>query len=118
GESPAIVSTAAAVDHVAREMSRILQHHGPGAIAFYLSGQLTTESQYLAGKFAKGYLRTNHVDSNSRLCMASASSGMTLSLGSDGPPGCYADIELADAFLFIGSNAADCHPVVFDRVTA
>ena len=55
--------------------TRILQTHGPGAIAFYLSGQLTTESQYLANKFAKGCLRTNHVDSNSRLCMASAASG-------------------------------------------
>ena len=99
-----------------RELDRILQQHGPGAIAFYLSGQLTTESQYLASKFAKGCLRTNHVDSNSRLCMASAASGMTLSLGSDGPPTCYADIELADAFLFVGSNAAECHPVMFDRV--
>jgi anaerobic selenocysteine-containing dehydrogenase len=118
GGTPAVVATAAAVDHVARELSRILQHHGPGAIAFYLSGQLTTESQYLATKFAKGCLRTNHVDSNSRLCMASAASGMTLSLGSDGPPGCYADIELADTFLFVGSNAADCHPIVFDRVAA
>ena len=113
-----VVSTSAAVDHVARELGRILQQHGPGAIAFYLSGQLTTESQYLATKFAKGFLRTNHVDSNSRLCMASAASGMTLSLGSDGPPGCYADIELADAFLFVGSNAADCHPILFDRVAA
>ena len=74
--------------------------------------------QYLATKFAKGCLRTNHVDSNSRLCMASAASGMTLSLGSDGPPGCYGDIELADAFLFVGSNAADCHPILFDRVAA
>ena len=44
--------------------------------------------------------------------MTSAASGMTLSLGSDGPPTCYADIELADAFLFVGSNAADCHPVI------
>ena len=94
-----------------------MQHHGPGAVAFYLSGQLTTESQYLATKFAKGYLRTNHVDSNSRLCMASAASGMTLSLGSDGPPACYEDIELADAFLFVGSNAAECHPVTFERVS-
>jgi anaerobic selenocysteine-containing dehydrogenase len=41
---------------------------------------------------------------------------MRLSLGSDGPPTCYADIELADTFLFVGSNAADCHPIVFDRV--
>ena len=48
--------------------------------------------------------------------MASAAAAMTLSLGSDGPPTCYADIELADAFFFIGSNAADCHPITFERV--
>src|SRR5690348_15300569 len=87
-----------AIHEVASRLESILQRNGPGAIAFYLSGQLTTESQYLAAKFAKGYLRTNHVDSNSRLCMASAASGMTTSLGSDGPPGSYADIELADTF--------------------
>ncbi len=97
-------------------LDRIIQTHGPQAIAFYLSGQMTTEAQYLFNKFAKGCLRTNHVDSNSRLCMSSAASGMTLSLGSDGPPTCYADIELADAFFFIGSNAAACHPVTFERV--
>jgi len=112
----AIVSSETAVAHVARELSRVLDQHGPGAIGFYLSGQLTTESQYLANKFAKACLRTNHVDSNSRLCMASAASGMTLSLGSDGPPTCYDDLRLADAFLFVGSNAAECHPVLFDRV--
>ena len=111
-----VVSTTAAVDCVARKLEQILQSHGPAAIAFYLSGQLATESQYLAGKFAKACLRTNHVDSNSRLCMSSAASGMKLSLGSDGPPGCYGDIELADTFLFVGSNAAECHPILFDRV--
>jgi anaerobic selenocysteine-containing dehydrogenase len=110
------VSPAKAIGHVARRLEAILQSHGPQAIAFYLSGQLTTEAQYLFNKFAKGLLRTNHVDSNSRLCMSSAASAMSLSLGSDGPPTCYADIELADAFLFVGSNAADCHPVTFGRV--
>lgn len=112
----AVVQSENAIAHVAAQLERILQAHGPDAIAFYLSGQLTTESQYLAAKFAKGYLRTNHVDSNSRLCMASAASGMNLSFGSDGPPCCYADIELADTFLFVGSNAAECHPVAFERV--
>jgi sulfite reductase (NADPH) flavoprotein alpha-component len=114
--SPVAVSTGKAVAHVARRLEAILQHHGPQAIAFYLSGQLTTEAQYLFNKFAKGFLRTNHVDSNSRLCMSSAASSMALSLGSDGPPTCYDDIELADAFLFVGSNAADCHPITFNRV--
>jgi anaerobic selenocysteine-containing dehydrogenase len=118
GAAPAVVSAETAVARAARGLERILQTHGPGAVAFYLSGQLTTESQYLANKFAKACLRTNHVDSNSRLCMASAASGMALSLGSDGPPGCYEDIDLADALFFIGSNAAECHPVVFERVLA
>jgi sulfite reductase (NADPH) flavoprotein alpha-component len=116
-ESPLMaVSRGQAIQDVSQRLSAILQHHGPQAIAFYLSGQLTTESQYLFNKFAKGFLRTNHVDSNSRLCMSSAASGMTLSLGSDGPPTCYEDIESADTFFFIGSNAADCHPVTFARV--
>lgn len=118
GAIPSIVPPGAAVARVAEGLEQILQAHGPGAIAFYLSGQLTTEAQYFINKFAKGYLRTNHVDSNSRLCMSSAASGMTLSLGSDGPPTCYDDIEQADAFFFIGSNAAECHPVTFDRVVA
>ncbi len=108
-------SPSRAIAHIAGRLDRILQAHGPQAIAFYLSGQLTTEAQYLFNKFAKGALRTNHVDSNSRLCMSSAASGMMLSLGSDGPPTCYADIELADTFFFIGSNAAECHPITFGR---
>ena len=110
------ISPSRAIAFVADRLEQIIQRHGPQGIAFYLSGQLTTESQYLFNKFAKGCLRTNHVDSNSRLCMSSAASGMSLSLGSDGPPTCYADIDLADTFLFVGSNAAACHPIVFERV--
>ena len=110
------VSPSQAINAAGQKLDAIIQQHGPQAIAFYLSGQLTTESQYLFNKFSKGYLRTNHVDSNSRLCMSSAASAMSTSLGSDGPPTCYADIELADTFLFVGSNAAACHPITFDRV--
>jgi sulfite reductase (NADPH) flavoprotein alpha-component len=111
-----IIPPGRAVKEVASRIGRIIEKHGPDAFAFYLSGQLTTEAQYLANKFAKGYLRTNNVDSNSRLCMASAASGMKLSLGSDGPPACYDDFDEADCFFFIGSNAADCHPVTFERI--
>ena len=116
--TPEAVTPTEAVRHVADKLDHILHTHGPQSIAFYLSGQMTTEAQYVFNKFAKGVLRTNHVDSNSRLCMSSAAAGMTLSLGSDGPPTTYADIEQADTFFFIGSNAADCHPITFDRVLA
>src|SRR5439155_25340863 len=102
-----VVPVDAAIHHAAGQLDRILQSHGPGAIAFYLSGQLTTEAQYVANKFAKACLRTNHVESNSRLCMASAAAAMSLSLGSDGPPTNYADIDMADGFLFVGPNAGE-----------
>src|SRR5215468_5902675 len=100
----------------ADRLGEISAAHGPDAIAFYASGQLTTEEYYVAGKLAKGFLRTNNFDTNSRLCMASAAIGYARSLGSDGPPGAYDDIEAADCFLLIGTNTADCHPVIWKRI--
>jgi sulfite reductase (NADPH) flavoprotein alpha-component len=117
---PADVDTAITV--TARRLRAVLDEHGPDAVAFYVSGQMTLEAQYLTNKLAKGFVRTSHIESNSRLCMASASSGYKLSLGADGPPGSYADFDHADVFLVIGANMADCHPVLFlrlmDRVRA
>src|SRR5439155_20359329 len=94
----------------------ILNTAGPDAVAFYGSGQLDTEAAYLACKLFKGHLGTNNTDSNSRLCMAAAVAGYRTSLGSDGPPGCYEDIDRADVVLVIGSNMAEAHPVTFDRL--
>ncbi len=107
-----------ALQHVADVFRDILRVHGPEAIAFYGSGQLDTETVYLVSKLFKGHLGCNNTDSNSRLCMAAAVAGYRSSLGSDGPPGCYDDIELADLILIIGSNMADAHPVLFDRIRA
>jgi sulfite reductase (NADPH) flavoprotein alpha-component len=116
----------AKLDHAIRETARRLRAirdaHGPDSIALYVSGQMSLESQYLANKLAKGFLGTNNIESNSRLCMASAGSGYKLSLGSDGPPGSYEDFDTADVFFVIGANMADCHPILFlrmmDRVKA
>ncbi|KDN82113.1 putative nitrate/sulfite reductase [Kitasatospora cheerisanensis KCTC 2395] len=122
GEPPVPAPTAEAIADTGRRLRAVLDEHGPDAIALYVSGQMSLEAQYLANKLAKGYLRTNRIESNSRLCMASAGTGYKLSLGADGPPGSYRDLDLADVFLVIGSNAADCHPVLFlrmmDRVRA
>ncbi|MFN8525216.1 MAG: nitrate reductase [Chloroflexota bacterium] len=105
----------AAMRWAAAGMRRIVDEHGPDAAAFYISGQLLTEDYYVVNKLAKGFIGTNNVDSNSRLCMASAVSAYKMALGQDGPPCTYEDLDLADCFLFIGSNAADCHPVLFKR---
>ncbi|WP_416977567.1 molybdopterin-dependent oxidoreductase [Streptomyces sp. T028] len=122
GEEPEPAPVDAAVADTARRLRAIVDEHGPDAVALYVSGQLSLEAQYLANKLTKGYLRTNNIESNSRLCMASAGTGYKLSLGADGPPGSYEDLDKADVFLVIGSNMADCHPILFlrmmDRVKA
>ncbi|MCE0535548.1 bifunctional nitrate reductase/sulfite reductase flavoprotein subunit alpha [Kineosporia rhizophila] len=105
-----------AVQAAADGLRRIVQEHGPDAVALYVSGQMSIEAQYLANKLAKGFLRTVHIESNSRLCMASAGTGYKQSLGADGPPGSYDDFDHADLFLVIGSNMADCHPILFLRM--
>ncbi|MDM7937255.1 MAG: nitrate reductase [Cyanobium sp. CZS 48M] len=94
----------------------IRAERGSNAIAMYGSGQFLTEDYYVANKLIKGALGTNNFDANSRLCMSSAVSGYKLSLGSDGPPCCYDDLDLASTVLLIGTNTAECHPVLFQRL--
>ncbi|RRV41411.1 bifunctional nitrate reductase/sulfite reductase flavoprotein subunit alpha [Pseudomonas sp. p106] len=119
---PARSSMDQAIAQAAERLRGIIDQHGPDAVALYVSGQMSLEAQYLANKLAKGFIRTRHIESNSRLCMASAGSGYKLSLGADGPPGSYQDFERAEVFLVIGANMADCHPILFlrllDRVKA
>lgn len=111
-----------AIAETARRLSDIVAAQGPDAVSLYVSGQMSLEAQYLATKLAKGYLRTSHMESNSRLCMAGAATGYKQSLGSDGPPGSYEDFDHAGVFFVSGSNMADCHPILFlrmmDRVKA
>lgn len=116
GAEPAEADVDAAITAVAGRLRAILDEHGPDALGFYVSGQMSLEAQYLANKLAKGFVRTNQIESNSRLCMASAGSGYKLSLGADGPPGSYQDFDRADAFFVIGANMADCHPILFLRM--
>lgn len=115
-EEPAPLAMEAAISRTARRLRAIVDEHGPDALALYVSGQMTLEAQYLANKLAKGFVRTSWIESNSRLCMAGAATGYKLSLGADGPPGSYDDLEHADTFLVIGSNMADCHPILFLRL--
>lgn len=119
---PVRIAMDEAIAKTAGRLSNVLERHGPDALAFYVSGQMSLEAQYLVNKLAKGFVGTRHIESNSRLCMASAGSGYKLSLGSDGPPGSYEDFDRADLFFVIGANMADCHPILFlrmmDRVKA
>jgi anaerobic selenocysteine-containing dehydrogenase len=49
----------------------------------------------------KAGFRSNNIDPNARLCMASAVTGFMRTFGMDEPMGCYDDIEVADAFVLL-----------------
>jgi assimilatory nitrate reductase catalytic subunit len=107
-----------ALDKVAAGLARTIARHGPDAVAFYLSGQLLTEDYYVANKLMKGFLGSANVDTNSRLCMASSVAGHRRAFGSDTVPGAYRDLDEADLIVLVGSNAAWCHPVLYQRMVA
>jgi assimilatory nitrate reductase catalytic subunit len=107
-----------ALDHVAHRFAHIIKRDGPGAVAFYLSGQLLTEDYYVANKLMKGFIGSGNVDTNSRLCMASSVAGHRRAFGADTVPGCYEDLDQADLLVLVGSNAAWCHPVLYQRMLA
>lgn len=112
------VSWETALDEIAGRFADIISRHGPDAVAFYGSGQLDSQAVYSIVKLFKGHLGTNNTDSNSRLCMATAAAAYRASLGGDGPPCCYDDIDHADVIMIAGSNMAEAHPVTFDRIKA
>ncbi|WP_019605527.1 nitrate reductase [Teredinibacter turnerae] len=105
-----------ALEHTANGFRRIIDEHGPDAVAFYLSGQLLTEDYYVANKLMKGFIGTANVDTNSRLCMAAATVAHKKAFGYDTVPGCYEDLETTDLLVLVGSNTAYAHPVVFQRI--
>src|SRR5262245_721323 len=105
-----------ALDAVADGFKRIIAREGPDAVAFYLSGQLLTEDYYVANKLMKGFIGSANVDTNSRLCMASSVAGHRRAFGADTVPGTYEDLDAADLIVLVGSNAAWCHPVLFQRM--
>jgi assimilatory nitrate reductase catalytic subunit len=105
-----------ALDHVAHRLQHIIARDGADSVAFYLSGQMLTEDYYVANKLMKGFIGSANVDTNSRLCMASSVAGHRRAFGADTVPGTYEDLEQADLLVFVGSNAAWCHPVLYQRM--
>jgi len=112
------VSWEQALDRSAAVFSSIIKKYGPNSVGFYVSGQCLTEEYYLFNKLAKGFIGTNNIDTNSRLCMSSAVVGYKQALGEDSVPIAYEDIELADLFMVAGANPAWCHPILWRRIEA
>ncbi|MEZ6127415.1 MAG: molybdopterin-dependent oxidoreductase [Planctomycetaceae bacterium] len=105
-----------ALDLIATKFRTTLEEDGPEAVAMYGSGQWTIYDGYAASKWVKGGMRSNNLDPNARLCMASAVMGFVTQFQSDEPMGCYDDLDVGDDFILWGNNMAEMHPVLFSRM--
>lgn len=110
------VSWDEALDHIAGRWREIQARDGRDAVAVYSGSSMTNEKCYAAGKFARAVLGTRHIDYNGRLCMSSAASAYTRAFGLDRSPLPMTDIELADCILVVGSNVAECFPVLMQWI--
>ncbi|WP_081180202.1 nitrate reductase [Colwellia sp. PAMC 21821] len=110
------VSWDEATSTIAGHFQETIAQYGPDSVAFYLSGQLLTEDYYVANKLMKGFIGSGNVDTNSRLCMASATAAHKRAFGEDVVAGCYDDLSSAEAIFIIGANPAYAHPIVYQRM--
>jgi len=105
-----------ALDIMASKFKEAIEKHGPESIAMYFSGQTTIFEGYAVNKLMKAGIGSNNIESNARLCMASAVAGFYSTFGMDEPMGCYDDFELTDTFFVWGSNFAEMHPILYSRM--
>jgi assimilatory nitrate reductase catalytic subunit len=105
-----------ALDYVARRWREIQSQHGRDAVAVYSGSSMTNEKCYLTGKFARVALGTRHIDYNGRLCMSAAATAYAKAFGIDRAPLPMTDIPLADCILVVGSNVAECFPIMMSWI--
>jgi assimilatory nitrate reductase catalytic subunit len=110
------VSWDLALDTLVGRALTIQKRYGADAFAVLSTGQLVTEEFYTLGKLIQLGFGTKNYDGNTTLCMASAVSGYKRSFGSDGPPGAYADLAIADCLFLVGANVADNHPILWRHI--
>jgi nitrate reductase NapA len=99
------------------QFRRVYRETGPSGVAIFGSGQYTVPEGYVSAKLMKAGFRSNNIDPNARHCMASAVVAFIQSFGIDEPAGNYDDIEHTDTVVSWGANMAECHPILWARVS-
>lgn len=111
------VSWEEALEVAVQGFQHITTEHGKSANAVYGGGSLSNEKAYLLGKFARLALGTPHVDYNGRYCMSAAAAAQNRALGLDrGLNRPLADLPQHDVILLVGSNAAECLPMLMPHL--
>jgi formate dehydrogenase major subunit len=99
-----------ALDEISAKMKELRSKFTPDSIFFIGSSKYNNEQAYLLRKFVSFY-GTNNTDHQARICHSTTVAGVANTWGYGAMTNSYNDMMNAKAALYIGSNAAEAHPV-------
>ena len=104
-----------AINELGDKMLQVRQESGPDSIFWLGSAKFNNEQAYLFRKFA-AFWGTNNVDHQARICHSTTVAGVANTWGYGAMTNSYNDMHNCKAMIFIGSNAAEAHPVAMQHV--
>lgn len=104
-----------AINEIGNKLLKIREESGPDAFFFCGSSKASNEGAYLQGKFA-AFWGTNNVDNQARICHSTTVDGVANTWGYGAMTNSYNDMRNSKAMLFLGSNAAEAHPVAMQHI--
>ena len=109
------VSWEEAIEDIGDQMLAIREESGPDSVYWLGSAKFNNEQSYMFRKFA-GMWGTNNVDHQARICHSTTVAGVANTWGYGAMTNSYNDMHNSKAMFFIGSNAAEAHPVAMQHI--
>jgi formate dehydrogenase major subunit len=109
------VSWSQAIEEIGNTLNTIREKSGPDSVYWLGSCKFSNESGYLFRKFA-AFWGTNSVDCQARICHSTTVAGVANTWGYGAMTNSYNDIRNSKTIMFMGSNAAEAHPVSLQHI--
>ena len=104
------ISWDTALDEISAKMLDLRKASGPDSVYWVGSSKHSNEQAYLMRKFVS-YFGSNNCDHQARICHSTTVAGVANTWGYGAMTNSYNDMQNAKVALYIGSNAAEAHPV-------
>lgn len=104
------ISWEQALDEITARMKELREASGPDSVYFVGSSKHSNEQAYLLRKFVS-FWGTNNCDHQARICHSTTVAGVANTWGYGAMTNSYNDMQNSKVALYIGSNAAEAHPV-------
>jgi formate dehydrogenase major subunit len=104
------ISWEQALNEVSERLLKLRKEAGQDSVYWVGSSKHSNEQAYLMRKFVS-FWGTNNMDHQARICHSTTVAGVANTWGYGAMTNSYNDMQNSKAMMFIGSNAAEAHPV-------